>query len=231
MENQKRMSIKQMELDDRPREKMLNKGAVALSNAELVAIILGSGNAQETAVQLGQRILLSVDNNLLDLGKLGISELTQFKGMGEAKSISLMAALELGRRRREAEVMDRKSIQGAKDVFEIFQSNLIDSPFEEFWILLLNRANKIIGKHQISNGGVSGTVADPRRIFQLAIQHLASGLILCHNHPSGNLKPSQADLQLTQKIKAGASLLDINLLDHLIISDQKYYSFADEGQL
>jgi DNA repair protein RadC len=208
---------------------MLLKGKQSLSNAELVAIILGSGNTDESAVELSQRILQSVDNNLIGLSQLSISELSQFKGIGEAKAVSVVAAMELGRRRRESEVLERKVISSSKDAFEIFQPNLADCPYEEFWVLLLKRSNQIIGKYAVSQGGVSGTVADPKRIFNLALQHLASGIILCHNHPSGSVKPSEQDIAITKKIKSGTLLLDINLLDHIIIGEEKYYSFADEG--
>ncbi len=231
MSDDKRISIKDWEDEDRPREKLLIKGKQVLSNAELIAILIGSGNAKESAVELAQRIMSSVDNNLAGLSRMSIVELSKFKGIGEAKAISIVAAMELGRRRREEEIREKKKISSSKDVFEIFQPNMADSPFEEFWILLLNRANKIIGKFQISRGGVSGTVADPKRIFHLALENLASGIILCHNHPSGNIKPSEQDIRLTEKINKGAKLLEINLLDHIILGDENYYSFADNAKL
>lgn len=227
----KRLSIKNWEDEDRPREKLLLKGKHTLSNAELIAILLGSGNQDETAVDLSQRILKSVDNNLMGLSRLSVKDLSEFKGIGEAKAISIIAAMELGRRRREEDVMDRKKITSSKDVFEVFQPNMADSQYEEFWILLLNRANKIIGKYQVSQGGVSGTIADPKRIFNLALSNLASGIILCHNHPSGNIKPSEQDIKLTNKIASGAKYMDINLLDHIILGDENYYSFADDNKL
>jgi len=230
-EYDKRLSIKNWEDEDRPREKLLLKGKQTLSNAELIAILLGSGNNEETAVDLSQRILKSVNNNIVDLSRLSVKDLCKFKGIGEAKAISIIAAMELGRRRRGAEVSDRKKISSSKDVFEIFQPNMADSPFEEFWILLLNRANKIIGKYQISQGGVSGTIADPKRIFHIALSNLASGIILCHNHPSGNIKPSAQDIKLTKKIADGAKYMEINLLDHIILGDEQYYSFADSNML
>jgi len=226
-----KLSIKNWQNDDRPREKLLLKGKQALSNAELIAILIGSGNTKESAVELAQRIMQSVDNNLINLSRLSINDLMKFKGIGEAKAITIVGAMELGRRRREEEVKEKKKIGSSKDVFEIFQPNMADSPFEEFWILLVNRANKIISKHQISQGGVSGTVADPKRIFQLALENLASGIILCHNHPSGNTQPSQQDIKLTRKINDGAKLLEINLLDHIILGDENYYSFADNGMM
>ena len=226
-----KLSIKNWQNDDRPREKLLLKGRQALSNAELIAILIGSGNTKESAVELAQRIMQSVDNNLINLSRLRINDLMKFKGIGEAKAITIVGAMELGRRRREEEVKEKKKISSSKDVFEVFQPNLADSPFEEFWILLVNRANKIIGKYQISQGGVSGTIADPKRIFHLALENLASGIILCHNHPSGNIQPSQPDIKLTKKIKEGSLLLEINLLDHIIIGDENYYSFADNGMM
>ena len=226
-----KLSIKNWQNDDRPREKLLLKGKQALSNAELIAILIGSGNTKESAVELAQRIMQSVDNNLINLSRLRINDLMKFKGIGEAKAITIVGAMELGRRRREEEVKEKKKISSSKDVFEVFQPNLADSPFEEFWILLVNRANKIIGKYQISQGGVSGTIADPKRIFHLALENLASGIILCHNHPSGNIQPSQPDIKLTKKIKEGSLLLEINLLDHIIIGDENYYSFADNGMM
>lgn len=232
MKEHKNTSIKNWDNEeDRPREKLSLRGKQSLSNAELIAILLNSGNKDESAIELAQRILNSADNNLITLSRLSISELKRFKGVGEAKAVSIAAAMELGRRRREAEVKQRKNITSPKDVFEIFQPNLADCPFEEFWIMLLNRANRIIGKFQISQGGVSGTIADPKRIFQLALENLASSIILCHNHPSGNIQPSKEDIKLTDKIFEGAKILDIKLLDHIIVGDEEYYSFADNRQL
>lgn len=232
MDELKRISIKEWNDEDKPREKLLNKGRKSLSNAELIAIILGSGNKEESAVELSKRLLNSVDNNLISLGKLSIEKMmSSFKGIGQAKAISIVAVMELGRRRRESEVIEKKKIGSSKDIFELFQPNMTDLPYEEFWILLLNRANKIIDKYQISQGGVSGTIADPKIIFRLAITNLASSVILCHNHPSGNIKPSNEDTKLTKKIKLGCELLEIKLLDHIIIGDECYYSYADDGNL
>jgi len=225
------LSIKTWAEDDRPREKLLMKGRQALSDAELVAILIGSGSAKESAVALCQRILGSVDNNLNELGKLSVHELMQFKGIGEAKAISIIAALELGRRRREEMPVKRKKITGSEDVFEIFYQQLADLPHEEFWVLALNRANHVLDKFSISSGGVSGTVADARIIFKQAIEKLASSIVLCHNHPSGNIQPSQADLDLTKKLRAAGELLEIEVLDHIIIGQEEYYSFADEDRL
>ncbi len=224
-------SIKEWDDADRPREKLLAKGKQALSDAELIAILIGSGSRNESAVGLSKRILQSTNNKLTELSKLSIAQLIDFKGIGEAKAISIVAAMELGRRRRSADVMDRKKISSSKDVFEIFQSDVADSQYEEFWILLLNRANKIMKKVKISDGGVSGTVADPKRIFRAALDNMASAIILCHNHPSGNITPSNADVKLTTKIVKGAEYFDIAVLDHIIIGDEKFYSFADDGRM
>jgi DNA repair protein RadC len=222
-------SIKEWDDADRPREKLLRKGKTALSDAELIAILLGSGNREESAVDLAKRILNSAGNNLIELSKMSVSDLMKFKGIGEAKAISIVAATELGRRRRAEEVLQKKRISSSKDVFEVLQADLADSQYEEFWLLLLNRANRIVRKVKISDGGISGTVADPKRIFREALDSMCSGIILCHNHPSGNIKPSAADRELTKKIVQGAKYFDINILDHVIIGDEQFYSFADEG--
>ena len=223
------LTIKSWAEDDRPREKMLLKGKNALSDAELIAIIIGSGNCDESAVALAKRILKSTNESIAGLSKLTINDMLKFKGIGDAKAVSIAAALELGRRRREEEAVVKKQITGSKDLFDIFHPLLSDLIYEEFWILLLNKANKIIGKYCISEGGMSGTVADPVKIFKKAIENNASGIILCHNHPSGNLKPSEADINLTKKMRDGGKLLDISVLDHIIIGEEKYFSFADEG--
>jgi DNA repair protein RadC len=222
-------SIKNWAEDDRPREKLMLKGKNALSDAELIAILIGSGNQEETAVDLSKRILQGSDNSIAALSRLTVKDLMKFKGIGEAKALSITAALELGRRRREEEALSKQQITGSKDVFDIFHPVLSDLTYEEFWILLLNKANKVIGKFSISEGGLSGTVADPVKIFRKAIENNAVGMILCHNHPSGNLKPSDADIKLTQKMKDGGKFLDISVLDHIIIGEEKYLSFADEG--
>jgi DNA repair protein RadC len=226
-----KLSIKQWAEDDRPREKLLSKGRLALSNAELIAILINSGSTDESAVDLSKRILASTQDSLIELSKLSITDLCTFKGIGEARAVAITAALELGRRRRESEALQKKTISCSHDAFEIMQSTLSDINYEEFWILLLNRANKVIRKVNISEGGFSGTVADPKKIFKLALEYSASGIILCHNHPSGNLKPSDADIQLTRKLKEAGSHLDLPILDHLIIGDEKYLSFADDGLL
>lgn len=216
---------------DRPREKLLLKGKHTLTDSELLAIIIVSGNKRQTAVELAKSILSSFGNDLGGLARMGIPELMKFKGIGEAKAVGIVAALELGRRRRENEGMNKEKIESSKDAFEIFQPLLCDLKHEEFWVILLNRANKIIKKQQISKGGISGTVVDPKIIFKFALDYMASSVILCHNHPSGNNQPSEADTKLTKKIKEAGNLLDIMVLDHLIIADQCFYSFADEGKL
>lgn len=215
--------------DDRPREKLLLKGRAALSDAELIAILIGSGSADETAVGLSKRILSSLGNQLSQLAKLSVQDLTQFKGIGEAKAISIIAALELGRRRKETETDKRVKITGSQTVFDEIYPNLGDLNHEEFWVVFLNRANEVIGKQNISKGGVSGTVVDPKVVFKQAVQFPASAIILAHNHPSGNLKPSQADHQLTKKLKEAGKALDIPVLDHLIIGERDYFSFVDES--
>jgi DNA repair protein RadC len=217
--------------EDRPREKLLQKGKDALSDAELIAILLGSGTVSISAVDLAKQILLKVDNNLNELAKLQVKDLQKFKGIGEAKAITIVSALELGRRRKEAEPIKRPKILSSQTVYELMKPHLLDLHYEEFWVILLNKANVVINKQRISTGGVSGTVADPKLIFKMAFEELASGIILVHNHPSGNLQPSQADINLTQKIKEGAKFMDMQLLDHLIFTDNTYYSFADEGRL
>lgn len=217
--------------EDRPREKLLLKGKSALSDAELIGILIGSGTVSVSAVDLAKLILGAVDNNLNELAKLSVKDLQKFKGIGEAKAISIMSALELGRRRREGEVAKKQKITCSRDVYDIMTPNLLDLPHEEFWILLLNRANMVTKKVQISAGGVAGTVADPKIIFKLAVENLASGIILVHNHPSGNLLPSQADKDITRKVKEAGKLLEIPVLDHLIFAEHTYFSFADEGLL
>jgi DNA repair protein RadC len=217
--------------EDRPREKLLLKGKSSLSNAELLAILIGSGSSKESAVDLSKRILASTNNNLQELSKNEIDDLIKFKGIGEAKAISIIAAMELGRRYRSSEAIKRKKVQSSKDAYEAIYSYLSDIKYEEFYIVLLNRANEILSIVRISEGGVSGTVVDPKRVFKIALQKNASGIILCHNHPSGQLLPSPEDKRITDKIKDAAKFMDISLFDHLIVGNNKYYSFADEGIL
>lgn len=231
MEESNSFSIKNWNEDDRPREKMLQKGRIALSDAELIAILIGSGSRNESAVSLSQRILASVGNNLSEMGRLSIPELMEFKGIGEAKAISIAAAMELGRRRRTGEALERKKITSSNSVFEYVQPIIGELPHEEFWILYLNNSNKIIKSAQLSKGGITGTIVDVRLAFKEALQLGAVGIILAHNHPSGTLKPSQADIQLTKKLKLAGDSLDIKVLDHLIITEKAYFSFADENML
>jgi len=225
------MPINQWAEDDRPREKFLLKGKTALSDSELLAILIGSGSRNESAVQLCQRILASTDNNLNQLGKLSINQLIQFKGIGEAKALSIAAALELGRRRKTEEVFELTKIDSSKSVYHIMQPIIGELPHEEFWVLCLNNSNKVICKSQISKGGITGTVADTRLIFKMALENFATALILVHNHPSGKLQPSEADKRITQNFIKAGEILEINILDHIIITESNYFSFADESLL
>ena len=227
----KHIPLKFLAEDDRPREKLINIGRQNLSDAELLAIQIGIGTREETAIQLAQRMLNFYNNDLNLLAKTSVNELKKFKGIGEAKAINIASAFELGRRRKEYESVEKPKIATSNDAYKLLNKKLNDLPHEEFWILLTNRANSVIKMECISKGGVSGTVVDARLILNPAIEMLASGIILCHNHPSGQLKPSEQDLSLTKKIKESARIMDINLLDRIIIGDQKYLSFADEGIL
>jgi DNA repair protein RadC len=206
--------------DDRPREKLMSKGKAVLSDAELIAILIGSGSRNETAVGLSKRILCHVENNLNSLGKLSIQQLMTFKGIGEAKAVSIAAAMELGRRRRTEDAPETKKISSSKSVFEIMQPVIGELQHEEFWILYLNNSNKVIFKCQLSKGGITGTVVDVRLAFKIAIEHNATGIILTHNHPSGTLIASDADKQITRKLKSAGENLDIKVLDHLIITEK-----------
>ncbi len=221
--------IHQWAEDDRPREKFLLKGKAALSDSELLAILIGSGSRNESAVQLCQRILASSENNLTSLGKMSVSQLMQFKGIGEAKAISIAAALELGRRRRAEEAVEFKKISSSKAVFEIMQPIIGELPHEEFWVLYLNNSNKVIYKAQLSKGGITGTVVDIRLLFKMALEQNATAVLLTHNHPSGKLLASDADIQITKKIKEAGKTLEIHVLDHIIITENGYLSFQDAG--
>lgn len=223
------LNIKQWAAEDRPREKLVLKGKATLSDAELIAILLGTGTASMSAVDVAKNILQAVDNDLNELARLTVKDLTKIKGVGEAKAIAIVSALELGRRRKEVTTEEKPKITGSKDIYDLLKADLLDIQHEAFWIVLLNRANRVIKKHQISQGGVAGTVADPKLIFKIALEELASGIVLAHNHPSGNLNASQADIDLTKKLKESGKLLEIQVLDHLIIAGKKYLSFADEG--
>jgi DNA repair protein RadC len=228
-EYDQKISIKSWAEEDRPREKLSVQGRRSLSDAELIAILIGSGSTAESAVELSKRILHTCQNDLNHLSKLSIQDLSKFKGIGEAKAVSIIAALELGRRRRESARPQQVLVHSSKDVYEAIRAQFADLNHEEFWILLLNRANRITSKHLISKGGQAGTVADPKIIFNTALQHHAASVILAHNHPSGNLKPSQADIDLTKKLKSAGVFLDIPVLDHLIVTDTGFFSFTDEG--
>lgn len=226
------ISIKSWAEEDRPREKLITKGRQSLTDAELIAILIGSGNKKETAVELSKRILKeSGNNNLNELAKLTVNDLIKFKGIGEAKAISIVAALELGRRRKDSENKKREKIVLSNDAYKFIKPVFLDLPHEEFWTLLLNRSNHLIKKELISRGGVAGTVVDAKIIFKSAVENLANAIILCHNHPSGNIKPSDADIKLTKNLKEAGKLLEIQVLDHLIVTDTDYFSFADNGMM
>jgi DNA repair protein RadC len=229
IEDSKPLNIKDWNPEDRPREKLLLKGTSALSDAELIAILIGSGTANLSAVDVSKKILLHGKNNLNELAKLSVKELMKVKGIGEAKAITIVAALELGRRRKEVDVEEKPKINTSKDAFDLIKGDLMDLPHEEFWVLLLNRANRVIKKKRVSEGGVSGTVADPKIIFKMALEELACGIVMAHNHPSSNLTPSQSDRDLTKKMKEAGKFLDVQLFDHIIVAGNKYFSFADEG--
>jgi len=224
-------SIKYWAEDDKPREKLMLKGKTALSDAELIAILIGSGSRNESAVELSKRILKSVDNNLNTLGKLSVKQLMTFKGIGEAKAVTIAAAAELGRRRREEDTVDLKKVTSSKAVYEIMQPLIGELPHEEFWVLYLNNSNKVIYKSQLSKGGITGTIVDVRLAFKLALEHNATGMILVHNHPSGTLQASEPDRQITKQMQHAGQSLSINILDHVIVTEKAYLSFADEGML
>lgn len=226
---QKKLSIKAWAEDDRPREKMMTKGRDALTSAELIAILIGSGTKDESAVDVAKRILDSVDNDLNKLGQLSIRDLMKFKGIGQARAVVISSALELGRRRKNFESAKSSKIETSDSAYKILYPYLADLDHEQFYALLLNKANKLIEVVRVSQGGVSATIADTRIILKLAIERLASSIIISHNHPSGALKPSQADIDLTNNLKAASKIIDVKLLDHIIITNDSYFSFADEG--
>jgi len=225
------LPIKSWAEEDRPREKLLLKGKHTLSDSELLAILIGTGNAEETAVDLARRILSAVSQDLHQLGRMNVAELKKFKGIGEAKAIAIVAALELGKRRRELQGEAQKKVTSSREAVALMQPLLGDLLHEEFWVIYLNRANAIIGKRQISMGGMSGTVADPRMIFKSALDEKAVSIILCHNHPSGNNQPSASDVQLTKNIAEAGKVLEITVLDHIIVTQHGFFSFADEGMI
>lgn len=226
-----KLTIRQLAEEDRPREKMMTKGSEALSDAELIAILIGSGNADESAVTLSQRMLASCSGDLNSLGKWGLENFCTFKGMGPAKSLTVMAALELGRRRKLQERKERTRITSSIDIYELFHPLMADLPTEEFWVLLLNRSNRVIDKVRISSGGIDQTTADVRTILREALLVRATQMVLIHNHPSGNIQPSQEDKRITERIKGAGRLMNISVIDHVIVTDGAYYSFNDEGIL
>lgn len=229
--NQTSFSIKNWSEDDRPREKLLHKGRLALSDAELIAILIGSGSRDESAVSLSKRILASVDHKLNALGKLSVQQLMEFKGIGEAKAITIVAAAELGRRRKAESAPEKVKITSSKAVFELLQPIIGELPHEEFYILYLNNSNKVISTFQLSKGGITGTLVDVRLVFKRALELGATAVIMAHNHPSGTLQPSNADKMLTTKMKQAGDSLDIKVLDHLIITENDYFSFSDNNIL
>ena len=228
---EQRLNIKAWAEEDRPREKLTLKGRNALSDAELIAILIGSGNREESAVELSKKILAHINNDLNKLGKLSINDLTKFKGIGEAKAISIIAALELGRRRKDTAKEKRVAITSSEIAYQEIEGVISDLPHEEFWVIYLNRKNEILKKENISKGGITGTIADTKIIFKHAIEQLASGIILCHNHPSGSVNPSQADIDLTKKLKEIGTLMSTPVLDHIIVGEKNYFSFADNSLL
>ena len=226
-----RLTITQWAEEDRPREKMMMHGASALSNAELLAILIGSGNAEESAVELMRKVLNDYHNNLNELGKASIDDLCRYKGIGSAKAISILAASELGKRRKEEAVKERVTILSSKDVYDCFYPLMCDLPTEEFWMLMLNQASKIIDKVKISAGGLSATAVDVRCILREALVKRASAIVLCHNHPSGNIRPSKEDDLLTRHVAQASECMDIRLVDHIILTDGAFYSYSDEGRI
>ncbi|MDQ8004916.1 MAG: DNA repair protein RadC [Pedobacter sp.] len=224
-----KLGIKAWAEADRPREKLLQQGRRQLTDAELIAILIGSGSRNETAVDLSKRILGSCQNDLHKLAQLGVKELSKFKGIGEAKAITIVAALELGRRRKEAEPTEVQKVTSSIDVHRMLKADLADLPHEEFWVLLMSRSNVVIGKHFLSKGGQAGTVVDPKIVFKTALEHGAASLVLVHNHPSGSLKPSSADISITKKLMELGKMMEIAVHDHLIVYNDTFLSLADEG--
>jgi DNA repair protein RadC len=226
-----RTPVKQWAEDDRPREKLLLKGRQSMSDTELLAILIGSGTRSESALDLAKIIFRKAHDNLVELSKMTLQELVAVKGIGKVKAVTIIAALELGRRRDESQVMVREKITNSREAYQILKSVMGDRPYEEFWIILLNKANKVLNKYSISEGGISGTTVDPRKIYKIALDHHASSIILGHNHPSGNLTPSENDTRITGKIAEAGRLLDIAVLDHIILGENDFYSFSDSGKL
>jgi len=229
MKNYNSHALTTWAVEERPREKVMANGVQYLSDAELLAILLGSGTKNMDAVELARLILKGAGNTLQQLGRQGISELVRIKGVGPAKAVTLLAALELGRRRAGLQYPEKIPVKSSETVFNLFHPLMGDLEYEEFWLLMLNRANRVLGRYKVSQGGLSGTVIDTRIILKKALDNLASSIIVCHNHPSGNKQPSDADVKITEKLKKAAEMLEIKLLDHVIIADKSYFSFADEG--
>lgn len=231
MSNYTKVGIKTWAVEDRPREKMMSKGIFSLTDTELIAILISSGNSKESAVELSRRIMESARHNLHELGKLNCDELKKFRGIGQVKAITLLAAMELGRRRNQSEALEKEQIKGSKDAANYLRPTLGDLSWEEFWVVFLNRQNKVIEKQKLSQGGISGTVIDVRLVLKLALEKHATSLIFCHNHPSGNLEPSDADRKITKQLKDAAAVMEIPVIDHIIITQSGFFSFADEGLL
>lgn len=231
MLNYDKPGIKAWAVEDRPREKMIRRGISALTDGELIAILISSGNSKESAIDLSRRIMETVHHNLHELGKLNCDELTHFRGIGKAKAVTLLAAMELGRRRNQSEALENGQVKGSKDAANYLRPEIGDLSHEEFWVLFLNRQNKILGKQKLSQGGMTGTVIDVRLVLKLALEKHATSLIFAHNHPSGNLEPSDADRKITRQLKEAAALMEIPVIDHLIVTQSGYFSFADEGML
>lgn len=230
--DEKRLTIREWSEDDRPREKMLRKGTSSLSDAELLAILIGSGNRDESAVELARRIMRECDDNINELARLTIADLCKkFKGIGEAKAITIRAALELGKRRKTSDFLERKQILSSRDLFEVFEPLLIDLVHEEFWIVFMNGANKVLSTHKLTQGGIQQTIVDVPLLLKMSLERLAQSIAVAHNHPSGQNKPSNEDENITRRIKQGCDAIGIRLLDHIIVARGKYYSFADDGKL
>jgi len=231
MEEYSKLSIRNWALEDRPREKLLSKGIQSLSDSELIALLIGSGTKKVSAVDLARQILKTANNSINKLAKFSVADLKKHKGIGEARAISIVAALELGKRRNSDDTKEQVKITCSQDAFHMLFPVLADLPHEEFWVLFLNRSNKVMNKQKISQGGITGTVTDIRMILKTALETLSTSIILCHNHPSSNPQPSEADINITRKLKESSAVMDIALLDHIIIAGNGYFSFADENLL
>lgn len=224
-------SIKTWSPDDRPREKMLNKGTSVLSDAELLAILIGTGTREESALDIARKILSSISYDLPSLGKMGMKDLIRFHGMGVAKAVTLLAAIELGKRQRAGEFKQVKKVRSSREVYERFLEHMNHLKHEEFWVMCLSRSQQVLSMNKIGEGGLSATIADPKKVFRIALENNAACIIVAHNHPSGNLQPSQEDNKLTNRLRENGNMMDCPLLDHLVVTDNGYYSYADEGAL